>query len=415
MKQKAYIIILCVLWLNISICNAQQSARSSITNNQQHNYSDNSFNIVSSYNIGGNIVVLEKKIDTNYYRTNGDKIRFYKTTFAIGIKSGNKAERTIIETDAYIASTTSYEKMSQPCMLIDPKKQVIYIFSNSKSTDPYYGMDGYVYRVDLEKKRWTREVVFEKANFGWFSFFGGSNNGNPELWHFSYAGYYIIKSSRNSSGSWNNYNMGSIRPEQAEAQYPYHKNILVTSTSNVDRMSTNYVKNNQASPSNSIAQGISNKTLMTGAAFVTVGAMVYGLFKLLGSVGTSSNGGSSYSSFSNNSSSSNVSSNEKKEIKIDVENINMPNYEWTTDWGVEGVLSPIDSHNNKNNAGENQARKIKFPGVGTGKITRVIGEEGYWTSREKRYKTLEDAIIAEYVNLKYGKVREKGRMVGIFY
>jgi len=35
--------------------------------------------------------------------------------------------------------------------------------------------------------------------------------------------------------------------------------------------------------------------------------------------------------------------------------------------------------------------------------------------RFQQYYTIEDAIIAEYVYLKYNKVRQKGRIVGIFY
>ena len=92
---------------------------------------------------------------------------------------------------------------------------------------------------------------------------------------------------------------------------------------------------------------------------------------------------------------------------VDVESIGMPKYTWTTDWYKETLLPPGGVPTNT--SGENQARKIKFEGVGTSMIKRVIGSEGYWCSG-RRYKTLDDAIIAEYVNLKYGKVREKGRM-----
>ena len=68
----------------------------------------------------------------------------------------------------------------------------------------------------------------------------------------------------------------------------------------------------------------------------------------------------------------------------------------------------------ENKGGENQVRKIRFGGVGVGKIYHVVGNKGYWSSKA-RYYTIEDAIIAEYVYLKYNKVRQKGRMVGIFY
>ena len=94
---------------------------------------------------------------------------------------------------------------------------------------------------------------------------------------------------------------------------------------------------------------------------------------------------------------------------IDVENIGMPQYTWETDWYKDSLMPFSSNESLKNTAGENQARKIKFKGVGTGKIVHVAGYDGYWSSK-KRYKTLNDAIIAEYVLLKYGKIREKGRM-----
>lgn len=296
MKKITLSLITCFICSCLSLCKAQQST-----------YFDNSYKTISSYNIGGEIIALEKKLDMSDYRTNGDGNKFYRTTLAFAIKSGTKAARTIIETDIY--TEANYSKGSLPCMMIDPNKQKLYIFSISKGPDRYYGMEGYVYKIDMQTQRWSCETVFTKANFGWFSFFGGSNNGNPELWHFSFAGYRSIKSVRNNDGTWRNYDMGGIKPEQADAQYGYHKNILVTSSSGVDKMylnSTNYANSNSSS-SNSIVSGISDKTLIQGAAIVGAGALIYGLFKWLGSgtstSSSSSSYSSSYSSSSNNSTS----------------------------------------------------------------------------------------------------------------
>ena len=86
-------------------------------------------------------------------------------------------------------------------------------------------MEGNAYRIDLAKKTWSKEVVFDNANWGFYSFFGGSNIGNPELWHFSYAGYYALKSYRNQNGTWTTDNKGSISPEDFLSQYAYHNNI----------------------------------------------------------------------------------------------------------------------------------------------------------------------------------------------
>jgi hypothetical protein len=85
----------------------------------------------------------------------------------------------------------------------------------------------------------------------------------------------------------------------------------------------------------------------------------------------------------------------------------MPSYEWVTDWYHDSFFS-LPGAAVTNEPTENQARKIKFPGVGTGKIVRVVGSKGYWSSK-RRYNTLEDAIIAEYVYLKYNEIRQTGR------
>lgn len=114
------------------------------------------------------------------------------------------------------------------------------------------------------------------------------------------------------------------------------------------------------------------------------------------------------SSSSSSSSSSEVessASNTKEIASVDIESIKMPSYEWVSDWYNDTIL-PSDI---KNEGGENHARKIKFPGVGTGTIGRVIGYDGYWSTK-KRYRTIEDAIIAEYVWKKYGEIRQTGRM-----
>ena len=319
--KRIFFLIVSAIWLSISLCYSQGA----VTNST---YFNDSYKTVSSYNVGGNTIALEKKLKMYDYRANGDGTKFYKTTLAVAMKAGGKTERTVIDTDLYTES--NYSKASLPCMMIDPNKQSLYIFVNSKGPDRHYGMEGYVYRIDMQTQNWSRETVFTSANYGWYSFFGGSNNGNPELWHFSFAGYRVIKSLRNSNGSWSSYNMGGIRPEQAEAQYSSHRNILITSSSGVDRMtasSTSYASSTTSS-SNSIVPGISDRTLIQGAALVGAGALIYGLFKWLGSgissssssssYGSYSSGGSSYSSSSSRSSSSSGSTSSQQEYSCRV-------------------------------------------------------------------------------------------------
>lgn len=119
-----------------------------------------------------------------------------------------------------------------------------------------------------------------------------------------------------------------------------------------------------------------------------------------------SSSGSSSSSRSSSSSSSRSSSSASSSSSVDIENIGMPNYRWDGDWRKDSYF-PGEAAENK--TGENQKRDIRFDDADNGKIYRVIGSDGYWTSSSKRYRTLDDAIIAEYVYQKYGKTRQKGR------
>ena len=105
---------------------------------------------------------------------------------------------------------------------------------------------------------------------------------------------------------------------------------------------------------------------------------------------------------------------EAREAALDasIENMSMPEFSYETDWEKENIFFPNEKAEYKSR--EEQVRKIKFPGVGSCKIYRIIGEKGYWASSGKRYETLDDAIKASYANLKYGKIRQKGRIIGIF-
>jgi len=114
----------------------------------------------------------------------------------------------------------------------------------------------------------------------------------------------------------------------------------------------------------------------------------------------------SSSSSSSRSSSSSSSSSSRSSSSDDVEKVSIPSYKFTTNWRKETITG---SNTAENKSGENQVREIKFEDGTEGKIKRVIGSNGYWAAGEKRYRTLDDAIAAEYTYQKYGKRREKGR------
>ena len=120
----------------------------------------------------------------------------------------------------------------------------------------------------------------------------------------------------------------------------------------------------------------------------------------------------SSSSTSEKKEDSSSSSSYSNSTDIDIENISIPSFKYLTEWKEEGIIS---NNTARNKSGENQVREIKFDDGTEGKIHRVIGSDGYWAAKDRRYSTLDDAIAAEYVYQKYGKYREKGRMHGVLY
>jgi hypothetical protein len=190
----------------------------------------------SSYYFADGVVRLKKTIvDNTDFRTNNDGTKYYKSALAVEIEAGGVKRQSIIATGDELY--TEHSKPMNPCMLINLEQKTIFVFTNSKATDDAYGMNGFVYRIDAVTNTWQKETVFTDANWGWFSFFGGTDKGNPELWHFSYAGYYAMLSNRDEQGTWTNQQVCSIDAQLADRQYFSHRNILVTSNAGIDQMS----------------------------------------------------------------------------------------------------------------------------------------------------------------------------------
>ncbi|MDE1191718.1 MAG: hypothetical protein PW786_06225 [Arachidicoccus sp.] len=189
---------------------------------------------VSTFRIGENKITLEEKKDSKVFRENQDHVKFYKTILAAMIESKNRQILKIFDTALYI--TDAYHKTMLPCVLVDTVVKVMYVFSNSKAPDIFFGMDGYVYRSDMEVDSVQKETIFKEFNAGWSSFFGGSFSGNPELWHYSAAGGLVILSKRRGDNKWSNDVVGRIDPSLVEKQYGTHKNVLFASLPNIDSM-----------------------------------------------------------------------------------------------------------------------------------------------------------------------------------
>lgn len=256
---------------------------------------NNDWEILSNLKYENKEILLKRKMNYSEYRTNPNKSKFYKTTLILTTISNNtKQDITIPD---YFYSSESRSGFTTPCLLLDPSNKTVCVYvleKDASSTD--YGMTGYAYFLDNNKNAFRKETIFTRANWGWFAFFGGSENGNPTLCHFSYSGYYAMESKRNSDGTWSNYRVGSIKPDVASGQYSNHKNFLITNMKNVDKMtgvtSTGYRLDNQYSPRNNtsrILQENSAEIMAIGLLFKIGGEIVKGLSEM--SSGDYSGGG----------------------------------------------------------------------------------------------------------------------------
>jgi len=200
----------------------------SLNSNAQDTVWTESYKVVSSTSFKNGKFTLKKKIDPKVFRKNPQGTTYYKTTFAVDLEYNGQTVTSIVDSTLY---TSAKEDLGMiPCVLIDEERQFIAIFSNSKEDDGMFGLEGFVYQMLMNSNKWVKETLFTKANFGWFSFFGGSNNGNPELWHFSYAGGAAMLSIRIMPGRWNTVAIAPIKEEAFIQQYLSRKKVLITSS-----------------------------------------------------------------------------------------------------------------------------------------------------------------------------------------
>ena len=195
------------------------------------------FETVSFLKFTDGTISLERVREAKHTYTNADGVKFHKTGLAVGIsRNGEKSLHAIGTTNEPYTAPSYPPKFMNPCMSIDLEREIITVFSNSKPDDESYSMTGYAYRKE-KGKAWTTETVFTYANDGWYSFFGGSNGGNPSIHHFSSAGYYAKTATRDASGNWTNSYVDCISPDLAGRQYYSHKNILVASSAGTEEWS----------------------------------------------------------------------------------------------------------------------------------------------------------------------------------
>ena len=157
-------------------------------------------------------------------RKNYDGWEMYRTKVTLDITENGV-------TDTYLIDDALYEDVNSdgqiPCMMFDLENRMMYAFCLSKGEDVYYGMEGYVYSSPMDVVNFQKEQVFTYANWGWWTSFAGMNNGQPQLSHFSFAGYYRMASERNEDGSWTTDYIESIYPDNYKAYWQTQDLMLV--------------------------------------------------------------------------------------------------------------------------------------------------------------------------------------------
>ncbi len=158
--------------------------------------------LVQWLQVGGKEYRLYKASNKNDFRTNADGWNMYRTRLTLDIISGTDTTTTVVDDGAIYCEQNLFSNAMTQCMMIDVENNKMYVFANSKTDARDYSMDGYVYISPIEQPSFTKETVFTDANWGWFSYFRGVENGQPLLSHFSYMGYYDELSKRNADGTW---------------------------------------------------------------------------------------------------------------------------------------------------------------------------------------------------------------------
>ena len=157
-------------------------------------------------------------------RKNYDGWEMYRTKVTLDITENGV-------TDTYLIDDALYEDVNSdgqiPCMMFDLENRMMYAFCLSKGEDIYYGMEGYVYSSPMDVVNFQKDQVFTYANWGWWTSFAGMNNGQPQLSHFSFAGYYRMASERNEDGSWTTDYIESIYPDNYKAYWQTQDLMLV--------------------------------------------------------------------------------------------------------------------------------------------------------------------------------------------
>jgi len=209
-------------------------ARAYVYDGSGYNYSEpitfttgsmgNDRQLMLSKNVHGTEYCLYKQIiDENDTRINPDGSIYYRTQLTLDVIESSNTKTYIVDSDVYHDPQHGGQ---QPAMLFDLISNQLHIFYNSKVEGNHYKLNGYNYVTSLSDIHFNKETVFNGYNWGWFPYYE-YNNGQIIIHHFSYAGYYAMKSARNSDGSWSNTRMNYIKPDAFAQMWEQAEHVLV--------------------------------------------------------------------------------------------------------------------------------------------------------------------------------------------
>lgn len=171
--------------------------------------------------------VYKKTLSDNDYHINPDGWKCYRSELSLDITKNGNTNTYVVDNNIYLDKKYDHHGGQQPCMLLDFNKNMMYIFCNSKDDGPYYSMDGNFYSSSMNNIHFSKETVFEGANWGWYPYFCDYGDDNIYLCNFSFAGYFTIMAVREGN-TWELYYYNTdISPEQATREWEIAGPVLV--------------------------------------------------------------------------------------------------------------------------------------------------------------------------------------------
>ena len=165
---------------------------------------------------------LYKKPDLTDYRINADSTVFYKSSLILNVGKKGIVQSYVVCNDLYLC-----EGDGQPqCMALDFNTKKIHIFSNSKSEEGPYSMDGYHFVSSIDNINFTADTVFAEKNQGWWPYFTYSE-GFLKLHHFNNEEKCTLTSIRDDKSVWDAGQTEFINLEDYKARWKVKGPMLV--------------------------------------------------------------------------------------------------------------------------------------------------------------------------------------------